>query len=122
MKTAVNKELERQRNEKRIGAGLGAEVTLYCDAPLQALLAQLEDELRFVLIVSQARLRPLGDAQDAAETELAGLRLQITPSPHAKCVRCWHHRPDIGVHAEHPELCGRCVENIVGNGEIRHHA
>ena len=122
VKTAVNKELERQRNEKRIGAGLGADVTLYCDAPLQGLLAQLEDELRFVLIVSQARLRPLGEAQDAAETELAGLRLQITPSPHAKCVRCWHHRPDIGVHAEHPELCGRCVENIVGKGEVRHHA
>jgi isoleucyl-tRNA synthetase len=122
VKTAVNKELEKQRNEKRIGAGLGAEVTLYCDASLRALLAQLEDELRFVLIVSQARLLPLDAAQAAAETELPGLRVQITPSAHAKCVRCWHHRPDIGVHAEHPQLCGRCVENIVGHGEFRHHA
>jgi isoleucyl-tRNA synthetase len=122
VKTAVNKELEKQRNEKRIGAGLGAEVTLYGDAPLLALLAQLEDELRFVLIVSQARLRPLSEAADAAATELAGLRLHVTPSPHSKCVRCWHHRPDIGGHAEHPELCGRCVENIVGSGEVRYHA
>jgi isoleucyl-tRNA synthetase len=43
----------------------------------------------------------------------------VTGSPHAKCVRSWHHRADVGEHPEHPELCGRCVENVVGAGEIR---
>ena len=86
------------------------------------MLARLQDELRFVLIVSQAQLRPLTDAGDAAPTEVPGLCLRITPSANPKCVRCWHHRPDIGVHAEHPELCARCVENIVGAGETRHYA
>jgi len=37
-------------------------------------------------------------------------------------VRCWHHRHDVGGHADHPELCGRCVENVVGAGETRRHA
>ncbi|MEO7149511.1 MAG: zinc finger domain-containing protein, partial [Rhodanobacteraceae bacterium] len=36
-----------------------------------------------------------------------------------KCVRCWHHRADVGTHAEHPELCGRCIENVDGGGETR---
>jgi isoleucyl-tRNA synthetase len=28
----------------------------------------------------------------------------------------------VGEHAEHPELCGRCVENVAGAGEHRHYA
>jgi isoleucyl-tRNA synthetase len=122
VKAAVNKELEKQRTEKLIGAALSAEVTLFCDEALGSVLGQLEDELRFVLIVSHVQLRPLKDAGDAALTELAALRLRIEPSSHAKCVRCWHYRPDIGVHAEHPQLCARCVENIAGAGEVRHYA
>jgi isoleucyl-tRNA synthetase len=41
------------------------------------------------------------------------------PTTKAKCVRCWHHRADVGAHAAHPQLCGRCVSNIEGPGEDR---
>jgi len=34
-------------------------------------------------------------------------------------VRCWHHRPDVGSHPEHPELCDRCVTNLSLPGERR---
>jgi len=122
VKNAVNKELEKERSEKRIGSGLGAEVILYCDAQLSTVLTRLQDELRFVLIVSQAKLLPLDQGTSAAATEVAGLRLQITASTNTKCVRCWHHRPDIGGDSEHPELCARCVVNIVGEGEKRLYA
>ncbi|MEW5824850.1 MAG: zinc finger domain-containing protein [Pseudomonadota bacterium] len=37
-------------------------------------------------------------------------------------MRCWHHREDVGNHAAHPELCGRCVENVDGAGETRRFA
>jgi isoleucyl-tRNA synthetase len=30
----------------------------------------------------------------------------------AKCERCWRHRDEVGSHAEHPTLCGRCVEAL----------
>ena len=43
-------------------------------------------------------------------------------SEHEKCVRCWHHREDVGMNQEHPELCKRCVSNVTGDGEIRHYA
>jgi isoleucyl-tRNA synthetase len=96
---------------------------LYCDAGLYGTLDRLDDELRFALIVSQVRLHPLAERPDtAADTELAGLAVQVNASPHAKCVRCWHHRPDVGTHAEHPQLCGRCVENVAGPGEVRRFA
>ncbi len=48
-----------------------------------------------------------------------GLWIAARASEHAKCVRCWHHREDVGTHAEHPELCGRCVQNVAGPGETR---
>lgn len=122
VKTAVNKELERQRSEKLIGSALSAEVNLYCSEELAGMLARLEDELRFVLMVSQAKILPLEQAQGAAETEVAGLRVQIRASENAKCVRCWHHRADVGGSSEHPDLCTRCVENIAGEGEKRLYA
>ncbi|MCY1296137.1 Isoleucine--tRNA ligase [compost metagenome] len=86
-------------------------------------LAKLGDELRFVLITSTAALAPLGAAPaDAVDTEVAGLKLKVVKSGHAKCARCWHHRADVGVNPAHPEICGRCVDNIDGAGEVRHHA
>src|SRR5690606_25618470 len=47
VKSAVNKELEAMRATKAIGGSLQAEVTLYSEAPLQAALDKLGDELRF---------------------------------------------------------------------------
>jgi len=123
VKTAVNKELERLRAAKVIGGNLQAEVTLYCSAELTALLSQLEQELRFVLITSSAQLLPLEDAAESAvETELSGLKLKVEKSSHPKCARCWHHCEDIGTHPEHPEICGRCTSNLEGTGEVRRYA
>ena len=117
VKTAVNKEIEEARNRKEVGSGLSAEVDLYVAPDLKQHLAVLGDELRFVLITSAARLNDEGDAGQV--TEVAGLRVKITPSAYTKCVRCWHYRADVGSHPDHPEACARCVENVAGAGEKR---
>jgi isoleucyl-tRNA synthetase len=119
VKTAVNKQLEEQRNAGNVGGSLEAEVTLYCDDNLLQVLSKLEDELRFVLITSQAAVAPLSDAANAEDTELDGLKLSVVKSEEQKCPRCWHYRADIGQNADEPELCGRCVENVTGEGESR---
>jgi isoleucyl-tRNA synthetase len=123
VKVAVNKELENQRKEKAIGGNLQAEVTVYGEDSLIEALGKLGNELRFVLITSTASLAPLSAAPaDAVETEVAGLKLKVVKSAHAKCARCWHHREDVGVNPGHPEICERCVDNIEGAGEVRHYA
>ena len=101
-------------------SSLDADVTIYCDGGLRSALEQLEDELRFVLITSEAEIQPLDKKPEeiALDDEL-GIGIQVSASPHGKCVRCWHHRPEVGTNAEHPELCGRCVENVSGDGEPR---
>ena len=119
VKQAVNKALESKRNEGVIGSSLTAEVTLHTDDKLFALLSQLGDELRFVLLTSRADLQ-VSNAGEA--TDLAGLKVSIAASNHTKCERCWHHREDVGQHADHPDLCGRCVDNVDGAGEARQFA
>ena len=120
VRTAVNKELEVKRAEKAVGSGLSAEVDLYCNERLQKLLAQLGEELRFVLIVSRASASDLQEApEEAVTTELEGLSLLVSASEQAKCERCWHHRADVGSDDSHPGLCQRCVNNIETEGEQR---
>ncbi|KGE03738.1 isoleucine--tRNA ligase [Pseudohaliea rubra] len=123
VRDAVNREMEARRTAGDLRGSLDAAVTLYCDGTVAADLSALGDELRFVLITSSAAVAPLADAPaEAAQTELAGLRVRVVPSPDEKCERCWHRRPDVGTVAAHPTLCGRCVENVDGAGERRHFA
>ncbi len=125
VKHSVNKCLEDARNAKVIKGSLAAEVTLYVSDELQATLAKLGDELRFVMLTSEVTLKPLAEAGDVAAetTELEGLKVAVNASNNTKCERCWHHRPDVGTHADHPDLCGRCISNLPeGSGEIRYYA
>jgi len=120
VKEAVNKALEDARNAGTVKGGLGAEVTLYCNEQWQQALQQLGDELRFVTITSRADIAELTAAgADAVATAVDGVKVKVQASSHTKCARCWHHRADVGKFEQHPDLCGRCVENVDGAGEKR---
>ena len=116
----VSKAMETLRNGGQIKSSLEAAVELYCDDPLFSSLEELGGELRFVLISSDAVVLPLEHAPETTEsTEIDGLKLRIQPLSWKKCTRCWHLRDDVGCHANHPELCSRCIENVEGCGEAR---
>ena len=119
---SIRKQMESMRAEKVIGSSLDAEVDIYCEEAIYQSLAQLGDELRFVFITSYARIHPLDQQPADAVEAIAGVMIKVSKSEHEKCVRCWHHRDDIGQNNEHPELCGRCVENVAGEGEMREFA
>lgn len=120
---AVSKQLETLRIAGNIGSSLEAEVDLYCTAESEQgkSLAKLGDELKFVFLTSATRLHQ-GAAPTQAEPLMEGLAGSTRVSTALKCTRCWHHVPDVGTHAEHPELCGRCIENVDGTGERREYA
>ena len=123
VKTAVNKAIEQARKDNKVGGSLEANARLYVTAELASTLAKLEDELRFVLITSGAEVIEVSSAPEGAQaTEVEGLWLDIQKAEGEKCVRCWHHREDVGQQTEHKELCLRCVENVDGEGESRQYA
>ncbi|WP_159655780.1 isoleucine--tRNA ligase [Vibrio atypicus] len=116
----VNKLLEDARKEKTIGGSLQAQVTLYADDALAAKINKLEDELRFVLLTSAAVVKPLSEKSDTAQaTDVEGLFVEVQAIEAEKCDRCWHHTPDVGTIEGHEKICGRCVSNVDGEGEVR---
>ncbi|ODU36730.1 MAG: isoleucine--tRNA ligase [Lysobacteraceae bacterium SCN 69-48] len=112
LREQVTRALEPMRAAGQIGAALEAEIELRCSVADQNWLAPLADELRFLLISGDVRVVP-----DTEAKGVIGVFAQPTTKP--KCVRCWHHREDVGAHAAHPLLCGRCVANVEGPGEER---
>ena len=110
----VQKRLEELRAAGTIGSSLQAEVEVSVSSETYQTLAALGDDLKFVLITSAATLHD-GGITDA-------IRVAAKPSAHTKCERCWHYRADVSSDADHPTICGRCVSNLVGAGEVRRYA
>ncbi len=125
IRDAVSRELEKIRAAGAIGSSLDAEVDLYCDDGLIEQLDHVGDELRYVFITSAARVHGLDSRPDDAVEAAVGqgeLWIKAASSAYSKCVRCWHHREEVGKSAQHPELCGRCIENVSAHGESRLYA
>ncbi len=126
LRSDVARELERLRVGAEIGAPLQAELDVYCTEAQYPRFQALGDELRFLMITSQARVQraaaaPAG-AVEATLVPGGGVWISVRRTTAAKCVRCWHHREDVGQVPAHPELCARCVGNVTGPGEIRRYA
>ena len=120
LKADVARQLERLRTAGQIGAPLEAEVAIYAPAEQAQKFSALRDELRFLLITSQARVIEADTPPiEAVPSHAENVWIEVTPSSQPKCVRCWHLRSDVGSDPRHPELCARCVVNIDGPGEER---
>jgi isoleucyl-tRNA synthetase len=122
IRDTASRVLEGMRKAEQIGAALEAKLAIHAGAAAVARYAPVADELRFFFITSELHLDLAGDQPaDAVLTELEGADVWVSArvSDAAKCVRCWHRCNDVGSHAEHPELCGRCGSNVEGPGETR---
>ena len=108
LREAVNKAIEDVRKAGGVGSSLQATVVVTAPPETHALLASLGDGLKFVFITSAVTL-VAGEA----------LAISVTPATATKCERCWHYQGDVGVDAAHPTICGRCVSNLFGVGEVR---
>lgn len=121
-RSEVARVLEAMRSDGAIGSSLDAEVELYLDDALFAQLSPYGEELRYYFITSSFAVRRAATTPNEA-LPIAPLghamSLVARASAHAKCVRCWHHLPDVGAHDGHAGICGRCVSNVAGAGETR---
>jgi isoleucyl-tRNA synthetase len=115
IRDSVNVALEDVRSRGGIGSSLQAKVEIGAHGADLEVLRSLGDDLRFVLITSAASVLLLEDPT-ATPHELS---VRVEPIQAPKCERCWHYRDDIGSDATHPTICGRCVSNLYGSGEVR---
>lgn len=100
MREQVLPELEKARQAKTIGKSLDAKIILGKPSDdTSRHLAQFGADLRELLNVSQLSFD--GDTP-----------VTVTKADGQKCERCWHWETDVGQHANHPTLCGRCVTAV----------
>ncbi len=116
----VTKKLEDLRQQGLIGSSLQAKVTIKVPAQQNEngidfnLLHSLGEDLKFIFITSNASITKVEGTQE--------IEIEVEALNDAKCERCWHYRADVGTHAEHSEICGRCIANLFGKGEARRFA
>jgi len=119
LRALVNRQLESCRSGGQLGASLEAQVQLELSEGSEATAAALAwlessahpgvDNLADWLLVSALQQGGSAPAEMLAEASEAGLTVRIAKAAGEKCERCWHYETDIGSHASHPTLCGRCV-------------
>ncbi len=114
IRSEVQKQLEESRAQGKIGSSLSSVVEIYAGGDDFILLKTLGDDLRLVIVSSEAQVIRIEDSQKMA--------IYVTPSTNPKCERCWHYRKDVGHKDDHPTICARCVSNLFGSGEERRYA
>jgi len=122
IRNTVSKALEDLREAGTIGSSLDARVQIFAENDLQSALQQLGDELRFIFITSEASAHSLDEKPADAVSDGASdvkIAVSVSATDSTKCIRCWHRRDDVGSIEGHPEICGRCADNVDGVGERR---
>ncbi len=111
VRSDVAKVLELARAEKTIGHSLDARVELSANGDLGALLQNEAGQLASLLIVSQVDLCD-GLENSTTGENLPELQIRVSKATGEKCSRCWNYATSVGQHAEHPEICHRCLEAL----------
>jgi isoleucyl-tRNA synthetase len=98
----VLKALEEARNNKLIGTGLEAQVTVAASGPVYSVLSRHADQLRYLFIVSAVNL------VQASGNGTGGVRVEVKKADGLKCERCWNYSTHVGEDRTYPTVCERC--------------
>ena len=102
MRDEVLKALEEARNNKLIGTGLEAQVTVAASEPVYSVLSRHVAELRYLFIVSAV------DLVQGSGNGTGRIRVEVKKADGAKCERCWNYSIHVGEDRDYPTVCERC--------------
>jgi isoleucyl-tRNA synthetase len=98
----VMKALEEERNSKRIGKSLEAQLIITAADPAYSVLRRYAGELRYLFIVSAVTL------VQGSGNGTGGVHVEVKPADGLKCERCWNYSPRVGEDKTYPTVCERC--------------
>ncbi len=107
----VNKKIEELREKGMVGSSLQSVIEIGAPPEIYNSLNAFIEDLKFIFISSKVNIK-----------KNEKLEVNVYKSEHQKCERCWHYCEDVGLDESHKELCGRCIKNLYGDGEIRLYA
>ena len=97
--------LEEERQAKRIGKGLEAEIEIAAPGELYSLLKMHAAGLKEVINVSAVRV-----------VEGPVLAVRALPATGHKCARCWNFMPEVGDYGIWHDVCTRCQSALTEMG------
>ncbi len=98
----VMKALEEERNSKRIGKSLEAQLIITAGDPAYSVLKRYADQLRYLFIVSAVTLH------EGSGNGTGGVHIEVKKADGAKCERCWNFSTHVGEDPNYPTICERC--------------
>jgi len=98
VRAKVNEALEKERQAKRIGKSLEAEILVEGGKWKDGDSLLLQE----ICLVSYLEIK-------AGAGEVA---VKVAPARGTRCARCWKHEESVGQDKEHPELCERCARVV----------
>ncbi|MDP6706151.1 MAG: isoleucine--tRNA ligase [Alphaproteobacteria bacterium] len=111
LRRVVTGALEIERQEKRIGASLQARPEVYVSPEYGEVMLGID--LAEIAITSDAGLvvgaAPNGAFRLEGEEDVA---VVVGLAGGGRCERCWQVLDEVGSHAGHDDLCGRCVAAV----------
>ncbi len=114
IRRVVTGALEKARTEKKIGAPLQAHPQVFLTSEHKKLLQGID--FAEISISSSLTLKEESLPEGAFTLpDVEGVGVVIALAEGKKCERCWQVLPEVGSHADHPDLCDRC-HNAVTKG------
>ena len=116
IRSAVTSCLEIERNNKKIGSSLQADLDVYLKPERIASLDGVDP--KEIFIVSGCKIRNENEhvvgtnARTLSTVPDIAVEIKQASDSGAKCERCWQVLPEVGQHADHPDLCHRCHDAV----------
>ncbi|HEY8698880.1 MAG TPA: isoleucine--tRNA ligase [Rhizomicrobium sp.] len=111
LRRVVTGALELKRKDKVIGASLEARPVLFVTPEDAALLEGID--LGEIAITSRAMISTHPAPEDAFRLpEVTDAAVVFHHAEGDKCARCWMILPEVGSHADYPDLCNRCADAV----------
>ena len=113
VKSEISKAIELARQNKVVGHSLDACVKIFAPEKLRKFLEDYNEEMRALLIVSQADIVDKDESKDSYQSsEFEGLKIWVSKARGKKCERCWIYDETVGMDDNQPTVCKRCLENL----------
>ena len=111
VRSEITKALEKARADKIIGHPLEAEVLICTEGSLADFVADQQQMLKELSIVSELKVierQGFGDLEPVQSEEVEGLLIGVRAASGEKCERCWIRSETVGRMPGHPTICNRC--------------
>ena len=112
IRRVVTGAMERERNEKKIGSSLQAHPNVYLKPEAKSILQELD--FAEICISSSITLTEQAVPANAFTiSDVSDTGVVVETASGKKCERCWRVLPEVGGHADHPDLCNRCHDAVL---------